>query len=219
VIINTVNLAMRTLQSFFLETLKPEFNYRQFMDINYYGCVYPTIAALPHLDKTAGRICVVSSIGGLAPFVRQTFYNASKYALVGFFESLRLELMSKESGVSITLVCPGYVKTSITEGGGLGRDGKPVGASIGISQPCIILLSYINRILRINLGVSAKSLGIPMISPEVCAEQAIVGAINRERLVVAPTWYRLFLALRALAPAFVDRMLVKNFAPNRKRKN
>ena len=100
---------------------------RQFMDINYYGCVYPTIASLPHLQKTNGRIAVVSSLGGLMPFPRQTLYNASKYALMGFFDTLRMELMSKRSGVSITMVCPGFVKTEITAGGGLGRDGKPVG--------------------------------------------------------------------------------------------
>ncbi len=74
-------------------------NFRQFMDINYYGCVYPTIAALPYLQKADGRIMVISSIGGLIPFPRQTFYNASKYALIGFFDSLRMELLSKQSKV------------------------------------------------------------------------------------------------------------------------
>lgn len=76
-----------------------EVNIRQFMDINYYGCIYPTIAALPHLQGTGGRIVVVSSLGGVMPFPRQTLYNASKYALVGFFDSLRLELQSKQSQV------------------------------------------------------------------------------------------------------------------------
>ena len=71
------------MKSFFLEAMSDNLNIRQFMDINYYGCVYPTIAALPHLQKTGGRIGVVSSIGGLVPFPRQTLYNASKYALLG----------------------------------------------------------------------------------------------------------------------------------------
>lgn len=107
--------------------MQPGVNIRTFMDVNYYGCVYPTIAALPHLQKTDGRIVVVSSLGGLVPFPRQTLYNASKYALNGFYDSLRLELQSRGSGVSVTLVCPGFVKTEITAGGGLGRDGKPMG--------------------------------------------------------------------------------------------
>ena len=110
--------------------MKSDVNYHQFMDINYYGCVYPTIAALPHLQKSNGRLIVVSSLGGLIPFPRQTFYNASKYALNGFFDSLRMELMGKQSGVSITMVCPGFVQTEITAGGGLGRDGKPIGMSV-----------------------------------------------------------------------------------------
>ncbi len=53
-------------QSFFLEAMQPGMDVRQFMDVNYYGCVYPTIAALPHLQKSAsgGRIVVISSLGG-----------------------------------------------------------------------------------------------------------------------------------------------------------
>lgn len=79
--------------------MKEDVNIRQFMDINYYGCVYPTIAALPYLQESNGRIMVVSSIGGIIPFPRQTLYNASKYALMGFFDSLRMELLSKKSKV------------------------------------------------------------------------------------------------------------------------
>ena len=105
-------------------------NIHQFMDINYYGCVYPTIEALPFLQQSNGRIMIISSIGGLIPFPRQTLYNASKYALLGFFETLRMELQSKQSQVTITMICPGFVKTNITSGGGIGKDGKPIGKEI-----------------------------------------------------------------------------------------
>jgi len=101
-------------QSFFLEAMNPDVNIRQFMDVNYYGCIYPTIAALPYLQKSTneggGKIGVISSVGGLVPFPRQTLYNASKYALFGFFDSLRMELQSKKSHVNITMVCPGFVE-------------------------------------------------------------------------------------------------------------
>jgi NADP-dependent 3-hydroxy acid dehydrogenase YdfG len=76
--IDTLILNAGVGQSFFFESTSPDMNIRQFMDINYYGCVYPTMYALPELHNTAGRIVVVSSIGGLMPFPRQTFYNASK---------------------------------------------------------------------------------------------------------------------------------------------
>jgi NADP-dependent 3-hydroxy acid dehydrogenase YdfG len=76
--IDTLILNAGIGQSFFFESTSPEANIRQFMDINYYGCVYPTTYALPHLHKTAGRIVVVSSLGGLMPFPRQTYYNATK---------------------------------------------------------------------------------------------------------------------------------------------
>lgn len=58
-----------------------------------------------------------------------------------------------------------------------------------------------------------------MMSSEACAELAVAGAINRDKVVVAPKWYRLLVALRSLAPSFVDNMIVKNFAPNKKPKS
>jgi short-subunit dehydrogenase len=56
-----------------------------------------------------------------------------QYALMGFFDTLRLEIVGKKTGVSITMVCPGFVKTEITAGGGMGRDGKPIGEFV----PCV----------------------------------------------------------------------------------
>ena len=55
--------------------MAPDVDFHQFMNVNYYGCVYLTLAALPHLQQAAGRITVVSSLGGLVPYPRQTFYN------------------------------------------------------------------------------------------------------------------------------------------------
>jgi NADP-dependent 3-hydroxy acid dehydrogenase YdfG len=57
--------------------MRPDVDFRQFMDVNYYGCVYMTLAALPHVQQCSGRITVVSSVGGLIPYPRQTFYNVS----------------------------------------------------------------------------------------------------------------------------------------------
>eukprot|EP00602_Paraphysomonas_sp_CaronLab_P006783 CAMPEP_0185017576 /NCGR_PEP_ID=MMETSP1103-20130426/511_1 /TAXON_ID=36769 /ORGANISM="Paraphysomonas bandaiensis, Strain Caron Lab Isolate" /LENGTH=278 /DNA_ID=CAMNT_0027547047 /DNA_START=138 /DNA_END=974 /DNA_ORIENTATION=+ len=184
-------------QSFFLEAMSPDVNIHQYMDVNYYGAVFPTISALPYLHSTNGRIVVVSSLGGLMPFPRQTLYNASKYALLGFFESLRMELLSKGSEVSVTIVCPGFVKTEITSGGGLGRDGKPIGKA-----------------------ASQKSLpGVKMISAKECAEDIAKAAESRTPLRVTPYWYTPILLMRKLFPNLVDKILVKIFSPSKNKKS
>eukprot|EP01112_Ceratiomyxa_fruticulosa_P016801 TRINITY_DN5124_c0_g2_i2.p1 TRINITY_DN5124_c0_g2~~TRINITY_DN5124_c0_g2_i2.p1 ORF type:complete len:158 (+),score=21.39 TRINITY_DN5124_c0_g2_i2:405-878(+) len=79
------------------------------MKVNYLGCVYPTKFALPHILKSRGTIAVISSISAItgAPF--RTGYAASKKALHGFFDSLRVEI-SPKSGVKICVLCPGYIQ-------------------------------------------------------------------------------------------------------------
>jgi NAD(P)-dependent dehydrogenase (short-subunit alcohol dehydrogenase family) len=87
---------------------------KQLMDVNFYGSVFCTQAGLPHLKAVNdSRILVVSSISGLIGTPNRTGYCASKFALHGFFESLRLEVESV--GVSITLVCPSWVKTNLNK--------------------------------------------------------------------------------------------------------
>jgi len=81
------------------------------MDVNFKGSVLCTHYALPHLQKSkkGGQIVAISSIAGeiSPPFL--TFYAAAKHAMHGFFESLRNE----EPGITVTIVCPGYVATEI----------------------------------------------------------------------------------------------------------
>ncbi len=102
------------------------------MDINFWGSVYCTDAALPSLIERAGRIVVISSIAGFAPLVLRTGYSASKHALHGFFESLRSELVDSE--VSVTMVCPFLVRTGIKDL--MGTTGR-VGTG-NIAEPSVI---------------------------------------------------------------------------------
>jgi NAD(P)-dependent dehydrogenase (short-subunit alcohol dehydrogenase family) len=81
--------------------------YERLMQVNYLGCVYPTHFALPHLKKSRGQIVVMSSLAGLTGVPTRTGYAASKHAVFGFFDSLRIEL--EESGVSVTVVAPYFV--------------------------------------------------------------------------------------------------------------
>jgi short-subunit dehydrogenase len=94
--------------------------------VNYLGPAWLTRHALPHLRRSRGRIVVVSSLAGLTGVPTRTGYAASKHALHGFFDSLRIELAG--SGVSVTLVCPDFVRSEIHRRA-LGPDGKAVGVS------------------------------------------------------------------------------------------
>jgi NAD(P)-dependent dehydrogenase (short-subunit alcohol dehydrogenase family) len=81
------------------------------LDVNVRGAVIVTAAALPGLIERGGRIGVLSSVAGFSPLLYRTAYAASKHALHGFFESLRVELA--DSGVSVTMICPSFVDTGI----------------------------------------------------------------------------------------------------------
>ena len=84
---------------------------RRVMEVNFFGAVNLTIAALPHLLAARGAIVAISSVAGFAPLIGRTGYSASKHALHGFFDSLRSELSG--TGVDVTLVCPSFIRTGI----------------------------------------------------------------------------------------------------------
>ena len=92
------------------------------MQVNYLGAVYCTHHALPHLIAAKGRIVGVASLTALIGVPTRTGYAASKHAMRGFFDSLRIELA--ETGVSVTMIYPGFVATGIRENA-TGPDGKP----------------------------------------------------------------------------------------------
>lgn len=84
---------------------------RRVMEVNFFGAVHCTHAALPDLVARRGMVIAVSSVAGFAPLIARTGYAASKHALHGFFGSLRTELAG--SGVSVMLVCPSFIATGI----------------------------------------------------------------------------------------------------------
>lgn len=89
--------------------------FSRLMQTNYLGAVYCTLAALPELKLKRATIAVVSSLQGKTGFPRTTAYSASKHALHGFFDSLRLEL--HDTGIKILLACPGPVESEIRDEG------------------------------------------------------------------------------------------------------
>lgn len=91
-------------------------DYRWIMDINFWGVVYGTKAFLPHLTATGeGHVVNLSSVFGIAAQPLMSGYNASKYAVRGFTESLRQDLELTGSPVSATCVHPGGIRTNIAK--------------------------------------------------------------------------------------------------------
>lgn len=84
------------------------------MDINFWGVVYGTKEFLPHIKNSKdGHIINISSLFGLTAQPTQSAYNASKFAVRGFTESLRQELDMQNCGVSALCVHPGGIRTNI----------------------------------------------------------------------------------------------------------
>ncbi len=96
---------------------------RRVMEVNFFGTVNITRAALPSLVARRGQIVAVTSVAGFAPLLGRTGYAASKHALHGFFDTLREEL--RADGVSVSLVCPSFVDTPLKQSA-LAGDGNAV---------------------------------------------------------------------------------------------
>ncbi|XP_052114360.1 11-beta-hydroxysteroid dehydrogenase-like 4A [Arachis duranensis] len=80
------------------------------MDVNFWGSVYGTLCAIPHLKTSRGRIIVIASVFGWFPLPKSSIYSASKAAAINYFETLRMEL---GRAISITIVTPGLINTDL----------------------------------------------------------------------------------------------------------
>jgi short-subunit dehydrogenase len=85
--------------------------FKKVMNINFMGSVYATRYALPHIIRQKGSVIAISSINGHRGTPARTAYTASKYAMNGFFEALRTELL--KTGVHILVVSPGFTSSNI----------------------------------------------------------------------------------------------------------
>ncbi len=121
VLVNNAGISMRAL----FEDLDLNV-FQKVMDINFYGTVYATKYCLPHILVTKGSIVGVSSINGYRGTPARTAYTASKYAMQGFLESLRTEVMKR--GVHVLVACPGFTSSNIRNAA-LTADGSVQGES------------------------------------------------------------------------------------------
>jgi dehydrogenase/reductase SDR family member 7B len=121
VLINNAGLSMRALfENTDLSVL------RKLMDTNFWGTVYCTKFALPHLLKQHGSVVGISSIAGKKGLPGRTGYSASKFAMEGFLETLRTENLKK--GLHVLVACPGFTATDIRNTA-LNADGNAQGES------------------------------------------------------------------------------------------
>ncbi len=161
-----------------MQTLAP---FEAIMRVNYLGCVYLTYYALPHLKQSRGRLVGVSSLAGKNGVPTRSGYAASKHAMVGFFDTLRIELLG--TGVTVTLIYPDFVTSEIRERA-FGPDGQPLGK-----------------------GNSPVHEGEVM-SAEDCARIAVRGMARRQREVIMGRgkigqWVKL------IAPGLIDRVALR----------
>ncbi|MCS6917587.1 MAG: SDR family oxidoreductase [Chitinophagales bacterium] len=121
VLINNAGISMRALFS----ELQPEVLHRV-MDVNFWGTVHCTYYALPELLKTSGSVVGISSVAGYVGLPARTGYSASKFAMNGFLEALRIEHLY--DGLHVMVVCPGYTASNIRHTA-LDKEGRPQGES------------------------------------------------------------------------------------------
>ncbi len=106
VLINNAGISMRALfKDCEIDVIK------KLMDTNFYGTVYCTKYALPYLLQNKGSVVGISSIAGVKGLPGRTGYSASKFAMHGFLESLRIENL--KTGLHVLVACPGYTASNI----------------------------------------------------------------------------------------------------------
>jgi short-subunit dehydrogenase len=147
------------------------------MRVNYLGSVYPTHYALPELKRRRGQIVCVASLAGLTGVPTRTGYAASKHAMIGFFDSLRVEL--RGTGVSVTVVAPDFVVSEIHRRS-LGPDGQPLGETP--MQESKIMTT------------------------EACARMILDAMTGRRRLVLGSLRGKVGRWARLVSPALIDRI-------------
>ncbi|ACU05225.1 SDR family oxidoreductase [Pedobacter heparinus] len=176
-LINNAGLSMRALfNEVELAVLK------NLMDVNFWGAVYCTKYALPEILKTKGSIIGVSSIAGYRGLPGRTGYSSSKFAMNGFMESLRTELL--KTGVHVMVACPGFTTSNIRVAA-LAKDGT-------------------------SHGETSMEEG-KMMSAEEVAVNIANGIAARKRTLIMTGQGKLTVWINKLLPALADKLVFNHF--------
>jgi short-subunit dehydrogenase len=160
--------------------------FREVMELNYFSVVWLTLAVLPHIKAARGRLVPVASVAGLTGVPSRSGYCASKHALIGFFDSLRIELAG--SGVTVTTICPDFVVSEIHRRA-LDGTGQPLGQS-----PM----------------QEAK-----LMTADQCAALMVPAMAARRRMLITSRRGKLGRVLKIVAPGLIDRIAARAIARRR----
>jgi len=173
VLINNAGISMRALFSEVdLDVVK------KVMDINFYGVLYATKYCLPEIQKNNGSVVGISSIAGFRGLPGRTGYSASKFALNGFLEVLRTELL--KTGVHVLTACPGFTASNIRKRA-LAADGSTQGESPRNEQK--------------------------MMTADECARHIYNATVKRKRTLILTTQGKLAVFLNKWLPGVADKMV------------
>jgi short-subunit dehydrogenase len=177
VLINNAGISMRAL---FAEVDLAVL--RELMDVNFWGMVYCTKFALPYIQKQVGAVVGISSIAGYRGLPCRTGYSASKFAMQGFLEALRTELL--HTGVRVLWVSPGFTASNIRNTA-RSKDGTP------------------QKETPLDEG--------KLMSAEECARQILNGIEQDKRTIVMTRQGKLTVLLNKFFPSLTDKMVFKHF--------
>lgn len=150
---------------------------RRSMDVNFYGTVYCTKYALPYLLESKGTVVGVISVAGFKGLPGRTGYSASKFAVYGFLDALRVEHLY--DGLHVMLFAPGFTASNIRKSA-MTADGSPQ-------------------------GESPRDEG-KMMTAEQCARHMLSGIRRRKRRMVLTLLGKITVFFNKFSPGFVDRV-------------
>ncbi len=156
---------------------------RKVMDINFFGALYATRACLPQIMENRGSVIGISSIAGYRGLPARAGYSSSKFALNGFLEVLRTELM--KTGVHVLTACPGFTTSNIRKRS-LTKDGSLQGDSPRQEES--------------------------MMSAEECAMHIYRATVKRKKILILTGQGKLAVFLNKWLPGWMDRIVYNTLA-------
>ncbi len=173
ILINNAGISMRAL---FTEVNMDVV--RKVMDTNFFGVLYATRYCLPEIIKNKGSVVGISSVAGFRGLPGRTGYSASKFALNGFLEVLRNELL--KTGVHVLTACPGFTTSNIRKRA-LTKDGVMQGESPRNEEK--------------------------MMSADECAHHIYNSIVKRKRILILTTQGKIAVWLNKWWPSMADRLV------------